>query len=316
MSSRLPTSSSRRSVSSSIVARKLARRLRRPVDLVLSRHVTEALIPARGVRRSWETAERIAVRSSFAAASYACLRRLRLELLDVERASRARPRRRRGSAAPRRGSARPASDELCVRRRAASVRRPRAVRRRRWPSSCRPAPAAGSGGAALRRRRARTAPERLQQLGTDAAPASRASASASARAALPSAARRAASATKRAHDPATMRNTTSARRFSLSPIVKVWSGGVKYQLASRKPRRPRQAPARSRRPRRRRRRATGTAAGRSAAEVSSRRLSEHGQQRQPERRRPRSRRHARGGRGDGRRRRGAADVSLSSPSGR
>ena len=64
MSSRLPTTRSSRSASASMVRRKLARCRRRPkVTSSDSRLVTDALIPASGVRRSCDTACRMPVRS-------------------------------------------------------------------------------------------------------------------------------------------------------------------------------------------------------------------------------------------------------------
>ena len=60
MSSRLPTSPSRRSASASIVARKSCRSASGQSISSSSSDVTDALIPARGVRRSCDTAERIA----------------------------------------------------------------------------------------------------------------------------------------------------------------------------------------------------------------------------------------------------------------
>ena len=67
MSSRLATTALRRSVSSSIVSRNSPRASGGQSTSSWSRLVTDALIAAIGVRRSCETADRIAARSSFAA---------------------------------------------------------------------------------------------------------------------------------------------------------------------------------------------------------------------------------------------------------
>ena len=64
MSSRFPTSPSSRSVSASIVWRNASRSSRDQSISSPSRDVTDALIPASGVRRSCDTAERIASRRS------------------------------------------------------------------------------------------------------------------------------------------------------------------------------------------------------------------------------------------------------------
>ncbi len=74
MSSRLPTMRLSRSVSSSMVARNSLASCSRPGDVVLHERGTEALIEASGVRRSCETARRIAVRrrSPSAAVAAAC----------------------------------------------------------------------------------------------------------------------------------------------------------------------------------------------------------------------------------------------------
>jgi hypothetical protein len=66
-SSRFPTSAFKRSVSSSIVSRNSRRASGVHWTSCWSRLVTEALIAEIGVRRSCETADRIAARSSFAA---------------------------------------------------------------------------------------------------------------------------------------------------------------------------------------------------------------------------------------------------------
>ena len=66
-------------------------------------------------------------------------------------------------------------------------------------------------------------------------PASRISVSALARARVACAARRAARATNMLIATATARNTNNARRCSGWPTVKVWSGGVRYQLTRRNP---------------------------------------------------------------------------------
>ena len=63
MSRRLPTSTLSRSDSSSMVARNSWRAAGLQSTSSCSRLVTEALIDASGVRRSWETARRMAVRS-------------------------------------------------------------------------------------------------------------------------------------------------------------------------------------------------------------------------------------------------------------
>ena len=69
MSSRLPTSALRRSVSSSIVSRNSWRASGVQSTSRCSRLVTEALMAEIGVRRSWETAASSAARSSLAADS-------------------------------------------------------------------------------------------------------------------------------------------------------------------------------------------------------------------------------------------------------
>ena len=73
--------------------------------------MTDALIAASGVRRSCETAERSAVRSSFGGGERAGRRRLRLELLELDRGGELARRRRRARAGPRCEAAAPASDE-------------------------------------------------------------------------------------------------------------------------------------------------------------------------------------------------------------
>ncbi len=69
MSSRFSTRVSRRSVSSSIVRSNSARWSDDQVISVWRRLLIDALMPARGVRRSWDTAWRSAPRRSLAAAS-------------------------------------------------------------------------------------------------------------------------------------------------------------------------------------------------------------------------------------------------------
>ena len=105
MSSRLPTSAFRRSVSSAIVSRNSRRASGVQSTSSWSRLVTDALIPASGVRRSCETAERIAARSSFAAETTPAAFDLRLELAELDRRRRAPWRTLRARAGPRRESA-------------------------------------------------------------------------------------------------------------------------------------------------------------------------------------------------------------------
>ena len=232
MSSRLPTSALRRSDSSSIVTRNSCRASGVHSTSSWRRLVTDALIPESGVRRSCETAERIAVRSVAGGGEGAGLGCLRLELLERDRGrDLARERlqdpivRARFDRTPREGEDMDVVELDLPSRRALRHGRSDAVVER--PAGV------GSVEHGARRRARGSGAEPSRSTGTGAAPARPASASASARARAPSAARRAASETKVLMTAATARKTESARRFSPCSMVNVWIGGVKYQLTSR-----------------------------------------------------------------------------------
>ena len=82
MSSRLPTSAVSRSVSSSIVRQNSVMASDGQSTSSASRLVTQALMLARGVRRSWETAARSAARSSSTRASASASARARATSAD------------------------------------------------------------------------------------------------------------------------------------------------------------------------------------------------------------------------------------------
>ena len=231
MSRRFPTRASSRSASASIVSRKAPRSAGGQSISSSSREVTDALIPASGVRRSCETAERMASRRSLtrsrSSASEASASSSSIRIEPASSATKASSSRRSSS-----GIGGPASASSCVR---VDADRPVAALGRRSgdgvdePLALVPVPESGP----VERERAA---DRLEELARRVdVPASRASVSASARARWPSAERRAARETRPLTVPATMRKIASASRFSPSPIVKVYSGGVKYQLASRNP---------------------------------------------------------------------------------
>ena len=239
MSSRLPTRALRRSVSSSIVSRNSCARLGRPVDVVLEqardRRLDRRERRAEVVRDGREERGAQLVRRREGAGR----RGLGLELAELDATRRARARTRRGRAG-RSLAAAPAGEHEHVRRRrarpstspssgVAGTRSPRAASTRQpSPSRCRTA-------AAVEREHAARAPS-SERRSTGDEPASRAErlGLGSRARALGRAARRRARRS-RSRSPATTRKTTSARMFSPSAIVNVWSGGVKYQLTSRKP---------------------------------------------------------------------------------
>ena len=179
-----------------------------------SRLVTDALMPESGVRRSCETAERIAVRRSPAAArspaSEASARSSSSasdEAISRENASRIRLSASDSTAPARRSRARG--------RRRARPRSPTGLSgtgsrpRGRASTRCPTGEDRERVSARMRRRLSRST-------GTGAGPARPPSASASAFARAPSAARRAASETNVLTTAATARKTDSARRFSPS----------------------------------------------------------------------------------------------------
>ena len=187
-----------------------------------SRLVTDALIPASGVRRSCDTAERIAVRSSLAATRVPAADASACELVELDRrrrapAAKASSTRRSSSPLDRR----PGRASTCVASMSTVSAACSGVGRRRRRSRRRRASRSPSrwSTAAPSKPKARRMLAMISS--TDDEPASVASVPASARARAPSAARRAASATKPLTTPATARNTVSASRFSPSPIVNV-----------------------------------------------------------------------------------------------
>ena len=167
MSSRLPTSASRRSVSSSIVARNLPLG-GRPVDLVVEQRRHRGLDPgqrrAEVVRDGREDGEPELV----GALELAGLRGLGLELLDVDRAGELARRKRRAGAAPRSGIAARrararASSSTRDRRVPCSAARPASGLRRATRRSCRcqsatPSSAERRGGSPRGARRPWTSP--------------------------------------------------------------------------------------------------------------------------------------------------------------
>ena len=238
--------------------------------------MTDALIDASGVRRSWDTAASSAVRSSLASASSS-----RSLGVGPERPLLHRDRRpaRRTPGAPRRSSSlepSPAQHEHVGARRAGPRRSASSGlvghRRRRAAATtvhvvvdavatAPPTESAsnadlqlrdelGSGSSAADERAA----ERGQRLGFARAPAPPRRCGAS----------RGRRARSRRRRPAG--RSPARARFSPSAIVNSWNGGVKNQFASRKPEiAADERRARSRRARRRPPRAGGTSAGRSAA---------------------------------------------------
>ena len=209
-----------RSVSSSIVFRNSLRASGLHSMSSWRRLVTEALMAEIGVRRSWETADRMAARSSLAAeAAPAASTSACRSPSSTEAVSSFRNASRMRSSSLRRG--RPASARTCSSSRSivreadsglsGARRPPDASIRHCSPLRCSTA--------------APSRPRTLTRLSTTTAagaePARRASASASARVCAASAVRRAASATKPLTIAATAMNTDRARMFSPSLIVNV-----------------------------------------------------------------------------------------------
>jgi hypothetical protein len=188
-----------------------------------------------GVRRSCETAAKIAIRSSFPSWSSA-----------ASSASRSSSRSRTATASC---AANADSTRLALAGRLAPLR----TRVASGPSSMASTPSSGrSGGdAPAEASTSHSSPERritdtavspnvVRRCSTRCGkgsssdmshPASRASASASARPRWASDRSRAARSTRTLTTTATSTNTTMPNRFSGSEIVQVWMGGVKYQFA-------------------------------------------------------------------------------------
>ena len=234
MSSRLPTSELSRSVSSSIVARNSATSSAFHVTSSWRRLLTAALTDASGVRRSWETAARIAARRSLTSTSSAASSASRFRRPGADRDRELRDERRRGpgGSRPAAGGPRITSDgtvaeveRLRSAGRARTGRRPR--RRPRRPShrrrSRRTETASSRTWCARCCTRARAAGRRRRRAGRPDAPAPRPPPGPAA----PRLAARAARLTKTAHHAPPRTNTKIANRCSGSAIVHVWIGGTK-----------------------------------------------------------------------------------------
>ena len=231
-SSRLPTRELSRSVSSSIVARNSATSSAFHVTSSWRRLLTAALTDASGVRRSWETAARIAARRSLTSTSSAASSASRF------------------SARARTATASCATNAASTRRLSAGNRGPRITSDVSSPRSSVSVPSSGVDGAPTpasastsqlpssvsRRTDTASKPNVVRTCWTrpgsgsssaTSQPARCARASASARPRCASARRRAARLTSPLTTAATATNTKIANRCSGSAIVHVWIGGTK-----------------------------------------------------------------------------------------